>query len=365
VSDPVEIAPFTADGQPPRALRKRVAALLAAGELVALPTETVYGLFARADRREALDRLRNVKRRPEERVFTWHVGDAAALERFPGVWNAARRLAAKYWPGPLTLVLHGVPEGLELASSGGWTGVRLPAFAPTARLLAGLEFPVVGSSANRHGAASLITPLEIAREFAGEVALVLDGGAPPLREGSVVLKLGPGAFELLRPGIIDLAQLRKAAGLAIGFVCTGNTCRSPMAQALAADVLARALEVAAPRSAEFGYSFRSMGVLAQEGSPASRHAIEILARAGLDLSGHRSTALDNEVVAGLDRVYALTRGHLEALRAGLSAAEAKRCELLDPEGRDVPDPIGGTLDDYARCAASIRRALEQRVVEWV
>ncbi|MBI5434930.1 MAG: Sua5/YciO/YrdC/YwlC family protein [Planctomycetes bacterium] len=156
MSAAVETVAFGSGSPPSRALRKRVTSLLAAGELVALPTETVYGIFARADRPEALERLRNVKHRPEEKVFTWHVGDARALARFPHLWHSARRLAEKYWPGPLTLVLHGVPHGLELASAGGWTGVRLPAFAPTAKLLADLDFPVVGSSANRPAGAALV-----------------------------------------------------------------------------------------------------------------------------------------------------------------------------------------------------------------
>lgn len=360
----VELAQFGPE-PPSRAVRERVAALLAAGELVALPTETVYGIFARADRVECIHKLRRVKRRPEEKVFTWHVGDVRALERFPAPWHCARRLAEKYWPGPLTLVLHGVPRGLEHASAGGWTGVRLPAFAPTAQLLAELDFPVVGSSANRHGAPPLVEPAAIAEEFAGELALVLDGGTPPLKEGSVVLKLGPGAFELLRPGIIDLAALRRAAGLRIGFVCTGNTCRSPMAEVLAVDVLARALSTPRERTGDFGFEFRSMGVFAQAGTAASREAVAVMAEAGLDLSRHRSTPLDPDLLPALDRVYALTRGHLEALRASIPAAGAERCELLDPQGRDIPDPIGGTREDYERCAASIRLALEARVDEWV
>ncbi|MCK6448610.1 MAG: Sua5/YciO/YrdC/YwlC family protein [Planctomycetes bacterium] len=365
MSAAVDLAPFGPTPPPSRAVRKRVAQLLAAGELVALPTETVYGLFARADRRESIARLRAAKRRPEEKVFTWHVGDAAALDGFPRLWHSARRLAAKYWPGPLTLVLPGVPPGLEHASADGWTGVRLPAFAPTAKLLAELDFPVIGSSANRHGAPPLVEPAAIAAEFASEVALVADGGTPPLKEGSVVLKLGPGSFELLRPGIIDLEALRRVAGLRIGFVCTGNTCRSPMAEVLARDVLARRLGIAPERVREFGFECISMGVFAQAGAPASREALAVMAASGLDLSDHRSTPLDADEIARLDRVYALTRGHLEALRAAVSSTTAKRCELLDPEGRDIADPIGGTREDYEHCAAAIRAALEVRADAWV
>ncbi|MCE9594850.1 MAG: threonylcarbamoyl-AMP synthase [Planctomycetes bacterium] len=365
MSATVELVPFGPTIPPSRAVLERVANVLRRGELVALPTETVYGLFARADSAEALERLRHAKGRPHELAFTWHVGDAASLQRFPKLWHAAERLAAKYWPGPLTLVLHGVPKGLELASTGGWTGVRLPSNAATATLLASLDFPVVGTSANRHGSAPLNEAASIAEAFASELALVLDGGPPALKEGSVVLKVGPGAFEVLRSGIIDANALRRVAGLRIGFVCTGNTCRSPMAEALAPDVLARALSVRRERTTDFGFEFRSAGVFAHPGALASPEAIEVMAEIGLDLSEHRSRALDLEEVEQLDRVYALTAGHLDALREALTPALAKRCELLDPHGRDIADPIGGTREDYVRCAADIRRALEARVGEWV
>jgi protein-tyrosine-phosphatase len=149
------------------------------------------------------------------------------------------------------------------------------------------------------------------------------------------------------------------------FVCTGNTCRSPMAEVLAVDVLARALSVRRERTSDFGFAFRSAGVFAQPGSPASPEAVDVMAEAGLDLSEHRSRPLDVDDVALLEHVYALTAGHLEALRDALPPELASRCELLDPRGRDIADPIGGTRDDYVRCAAEIRRALEARVVEWV
>lgn len=349
----------------PRAARQRARAALEAGQVVALPTETVYGLAARADRAEALERLRALKGSAAGRALTWHVGERAALERFPRPSPMALRLVKRYWPGPLTLVLPGVPSGLEGAAQDGWTGVRLPAHRATAELLAWLEFPVVATSANPAGAPPLSDADAIARTFGSGLALVLDGGPPRLGEASAVLKLGPGHFDLLRPGLLDLAQLRQAAGLRIGFICTGNTCRSPMAEGLARDLVSRRLEVPPERLGEFGFRFSSMGVLGGSGLPPSAHGVETLAARGIDISRHRSAAAVPEEIKQLDLVLALSTSHLDALRLLLPPGGTRHCELLDPEGGDVPDPIGGTRADYERTAARIRDALERRLPDWV
>jgi len=352
------------DEPPPRAARQRVRAALASGGVVALPTETVYGLAARADLPEALRRLRALKGRDADRALTWHVGERAALDRFPRPSPMARRLARRYWPGPLTLVLPGVPAGLEGAAQEGWTGVRLPAHEGTSRLLAALDFPVVATSANRAGEPPLSGADEIAARFGEGLALVLDGGVPRLGESSAVLRVGPGHFELLRPGLIDLDQLRQTAGLRIGFVCTGNTCRSPMAEGLARDLLARRLEVEPGRLAEFGFHLCSMGVLGGSGLPPSPHGVEVLAARGVDISGHASRPAVPQEIRELDLVLALTAGHLDSLRLLMPPGGTRHCELLDPEGGDVPDPIGGTRADYERTAERILRALERRLDDW-
>jgi tRNA threonylcarbamoyl adenosine modification protein (Sua5/YciO/YrdC/YwlC family) len=357
----------TGEHELPAGLAGRVRAHLAEGALVALPTETVYGLAARADDAKALEALRELKGRPSGMTFTWHVSDRAALESFERLRPLAARLAERYWPGPLTLVLAGVPRGLELVARDGWTGVRLPAHAATTALLAACDFPVVMSSANAHGEAPLTRAEDVRARFGTGLALVVDGGPARLGEASGVLALGPGRFELLREGLLRLAELRRTAGLRIAFVCTGNTCRSPMAQVVARQLLEERLGAGrASRTglADFGFAVLSMGVFAAPGAPASLHAQEVVAERGLDLSDHAARTASPELLLACDRIYALTQGHLEAVRALMPPARLAPLELLDPDGRDVADPVGGPREAYERALADIESALRRRLDEW-
>lgn len=348
----------------PGDLRRRIAARLEAGGIVALPTETVYGLGVRADRADALSRLSRLKGGTGARPYTWHVGSNGVLGAFEALRPLALRLAERYWPGPLTLVLHGVPAGLERVALDGWTGVRRPAHRATEGLLGELPFPVVLTSANARGGAPATTAQEIVESFGAELDLVVDGGPSRLAESSAVLRLGPGRFELLRPGLFSLEDLQRTAGLRLGFVCTGNTCRSPMAEGLARVVLARRLGLEAPDEGAFGFALVSMGILAAAGSPPAQHAVEVLRARGIDISAHRTRPAVMEKLREFDRIYGLTAGHVLALRERLPPGAGEHLELLDPRGRDVTDPIGGSDEDYRRCADQILEAVEARAVEW-
>jgi tRNA threonylcarbamoyl adenosine modification protein (Sua5/YciO/YrdC/YwlC family) len=359
-----------ADAPPTSDSILRVRRALEEGGIAALPTETVYGLAARADDAGALARLARLKARPQERAFTWHVGHASAIEGFETLVPLLKRLAASYWPGPLTLVARGAPKRVELLARDGWVGIRCPAHRGTAGLLEALPFPVAMTSANRHGEKPLLSAAEVREAFGPAIALVVDAGRPRLGEESGVLRVGPGRFELLREGLSSLDALRRAAGLAIGFVCTGNTCRSPMAAAIARRTLegrlgvGRAADASARRIEDFGFRTISMGLFARAGERAADHAIELFARRGLDLSAHLAQSATLERLRDLDLVFGLTQSHVDALRAELPPGRTPRLELLDPTGRDIPDPIGGPREDYERCATLITQAIEARAPSW-
>ena len=195
----------------------RAAALLAAGELVAFPTETVYGLGADARDDRAVARVFQAKGRPAFNPLIVHVADmelARAVARFGA---DAERLADAFWPGPLTLVLPLRPEaGISpLATAGLDTvAVRMPAHPVARALLAAFGGPVVGPSANPSGKVSPTRAGHVTEGLAGRIAAVIDGGPCAVGVESTIVGLD-GAARLLRPGGLPAEAVEACLGAAL------------------------------------------------------------------------------------------------------------------------------------------------------
>lgn len=187
---------------------RQAADLVRGGELVIVPTETVYGVAVRSDSPEALARLYAAKGREAAKRITLFAEGLEAVRAAGIRVNAmAARLAAAFWPGPLTMVLEN--------ARGGWDGFRVPDHPVALAWLREMEFLPAVTSANRSGAPPAVTAVEAWNALAPQVVLALDAGPAAGGKASTVVKVERGELILLRAGPIPGAQLAKAAGVAV------------------------------------------------------------------------------------------------------------------------------------------------------
>lgn len=196
---------------------ERAAVLIRDGGLVAMPTETVYGLAADATNNEAVAAIFAAKGRPSFNPLIIHVSDLAMARDYVEVNEIAEKLAAAFWPGPLTLVLPRKRHSTIslLASAGGDTlGVRVPAHPIARALITAADRPLAAPSANRSGKVSPTTAQHVREEF-GDAVRVIDGGACTVGIESTVLDLTSSTPLLLRPGGVSQKEIERILGVRI------------------------------------------------------------------------------------------------------------------------------------------------------
>ncbi|MFD1430470.1 L-threonylcarbamoyladenylate synthase [Lacticaseibacillus mingshuiensis] len=190
------------------------AALIRAGEVVAFPTETVYGLGADATSAKAALKVFEAKHRPADNPLIVTVADPAMVARFATVTPDAAKLMAAFWPGPLTIILPILPGALSMVVTGGLqtAAFRMPASALTRALIAEAGVPIVGPSANISGKPSATRAEHVLHDFDGRIAGVLDDGPTTVGVESTVIDMTVQPPAILRPGKIGPAELAPVIG---------------------------------------------------------------------------------------------------------------------------------------------------------
>lgn len=350
----------------------RATDLLNGGGLVAFPTETVYGLGACVAHPQAVNRLREVKSRQNEKSFTVHLGSRDAVaDLLPSLHPLASRFMRKAWPGPLTIIAEvddpssaPAAEGLDADAltalyRDNTIGLRYPDDPVAEELLRGAQSYVVATSANLAGQPPPRSAENVLSQLNGKIDLLLDAGPTRYAKPSTIVRVSGGSYELLREGVYDARTIARLSTLGLLFVCTGNTCRSPMAAGFARAVLADRLNCSVSDLARHRVEVMSAGT-AGGGGRASEHAVTAMADRGIDIAAHESRGLVSEEIRRADHIFAMTHAHRDSVIDMVPSA-AERVVLLGD--RDVHDPIGGSKREYAECAALIEEGVRARLQE--
>ena len=210
---------------------KRAVDLLRAGEAVALPTETVYGLAANALDEQAVARIFQIKGRPANNPIIIHVASVAMAKHCVTDWpKNAEKLARAFWPGPLTLVLPRAPEIPDNVTAGGATvGVRWPSHPLIQAVIRECGFPLAAPSANLSGRISPTNAGHVRKQVGGKIPVIVDGGQSQVGIESTVLDLTALPPQILRPGMIHAESLAAVCGKVQSskFKIQGSELRSP------------------------------------------------------------------------------------------------------------------------------------------
>ena len=344
---------------------------LAEGQVVAFPTETVYGLAARALDEQAVSRLQDIKGRANSNPLALAVGDSEeALDYIPQPVPLFRRLSRRCWPGPVTLVtennddaslVHQLPPSVQAAVAPGPTlGFRVPAESVALDVLKFTVGPLVLTSANASGAADAISGSQVVEQLGKDVDLILDGGRTRFAQPSTVVKVDMAQLTVLRQGVLDKTSLRQMASFVVLVVCTGNTCRSPMGECLIKARLCEHLRLNRFSPESSGVIVQSGGLAAGPGSPASTQAVGVMSEYQLDLSAHTSQPVTNQQLSNADIILTMTQDHRQLILAHRPEL-ASRVHTWCHNGDDVSDPIGGTSEKYRQCA----RQIDSEIAQWI
>jgi L-threonylcarbamoyladenylate synthase len=192
----------------------KAARLLAGGEVVGIPTETVYGLAADATNENAVKKIFEAKGRPQDNPLIVHLSEPSELELYvKDIPYTAYRLAEKFWPGPLTMVLP-KRDIIPNATSAGLdtVGIRIPAHKTAREIIKACGKPLAAPSANLSGSPSPTSAQHVFKDMIGRIPAVVDGGVCPVGVESTVISFAEDGVNLLRPGFISVSDLEAVAG---------------------------------------------------------------------------------------------------------------------------------------------------------
>ena len=342
------------------------------GGLVIIPTETVYGIAARADE-AGIDALTTLKGRDLSKPFSLHIPDVSFLGKYvPNVDMRAAKLVHNFWPGPVTVVfkLSDADVKQQLKSLGKqWTGIykdnsvaiRCPDNTAVSKLLELAEVPVVATSANLSGEPAATTFEQAFEVFNGKVPIMIDDGQCQEQTGSTVVRVSGSSIDILREGAVESEDISDIATVDIVFVCSSNTCCSPLAAELLKKRLAAKAGCGVDELEMFGYKVRSAGVKVPISQPARQEALRLAEILGLNLTEHSTTPLSPRDMLCCDLIFTMEQEQRDRI-LNFYPHLADRCRLL-ADDYDICDPLDGNNDVYDKFAEILQSCIDEKLGE--
>jgi len=334
------------------------ARVLKKGGIVAMPTETVYGLAGSCDNKDAVKKLYALKNRPQDKPFSLAVGDAQKGREVFGVLPPfAYRLIEEFWPGPLTVVFYDTRDKV--------VGVRVPEHPVARRVLQAFGAGVCLPSANLAGAPEATTAQEVETAFDGNIDMIIDSGPCKYGQSSTVIDLTFYPFKILRQGAVTEQQVIETfTRKRILFVCTGNTCRSPMAQFLTQIYMNKLSPYASQR-----YEVISRGISAYPGGQASSGVLQVIReKENIDVKGFAAQRLNRDILLSSDLIFTMEDEQYDHILKMEPTVDGRLFHLKkflppDLEG-DIEDPIGQGVEAYKKLYEVMAQAINE-LIHWL
>jgi tRNA threonylcarbamoyl adenosine modification protein (Sua5/YciO/YrdC/YwlC family) len=351
---------------------EKAAEILKNGGLVVIPTETVYGIAARGDD-AGLQALNDIKGQKPSEFHSLHISHADHLERYvPSPDMRTAKLVHNFWPGPVTLVFNldenQVKKSIKKLGqrwqgvyNGNAIGVRCPDNGIASRILELAGVPVIATSASLPGKAAATDFQQAFEMFNTKVPLMINDGQCQEAGDSTIVRISKGNVDILREGAVSGDDINDISTVNILFVCSTNTCCSPIAAGICRRLLCRRLGCEADMLKMFGYNVSSAGVMSPIKKPLRPEAVRLADRLGLNLSDHISTPLLPRDILCSDLILTMQEDQKRRITDFYPQIE-DRCKLLAGD-YDICDPSEGGEEVYAKFADVVESAINERIGE--